>query len=61
MDIVGEIFSAISFDAMSRILNIDIMVNRDSEEWQTRTHDMLHSLPQLEVSKIRIPKLPPYT
>lgn len=56
MDIVEGIFSTIALDTMSRFVNIDIMVNRDNEEQQTRTHDMLHPLPGLKPSKIRIPK-----
>lgn len=42
MDIVDRIFSAIALDTMSRFVNIDIMVNRDSEERQTRPDNMLH-------------------
>lgn len=61
MDIVEGIFSATALDNMSRFVNIDIMVNRYNEEQQTRTYDMLHPLPGLKPSKIRIPKCPPYT
>lgn len=56
MDIVDRIFSATALDTMSRFVNIDIMVNRDNEEQQTRPHNMLHPLPGLKPSKIKIPK-----